>query len=113
MTDTVNIFPDYSNPIVVGPTNGMKARGIVDMEEEIRVPFGRRCWAEVDLAQIVRNYRLYRDAMPVRKEVMAVVKANAYGHGDAKTAAALERAGCGRFAVSNVGEAARLREGAG
>ena len=49
---------------------------------QLKVPYGRRCWAEVDLSQIVRNYRMYRDSMKVPKEVMCVVKANAYGHGD-------------------------------
>ena len=78
---------------------------------ELRVPFGRRCWAEVDLDQIVANYRIYQAHMPVRKEVMCVVKANAYGHGDVPVASALTRAGCRRFAVSNVEEAVRLREG--
>ena len=63
---------------------------------EIKVPFGRRCWAEVDLSQIVRNYRIYRDSMNPRKEVMCVVKANAYGHGDVKVSLALEKAGCTR-----------------
>ena len=78
---------------------------------ELKVPYGRRCWAEVDLSQIVRNYRLYRDSMKVKKEVMCVVKANAYGHGDVQVSLALEKAGCARFAVSNVEEAVRLRTG--
>ena len=75
------------------------------------MPFGRRCWAEVNVDQIVRNYRIYRESMKVRKEMMCVVKANAYGHGDVPVALALEKAGCARFAVSNVEEAVRLRNG--
>ena len=77
---------------------------------QISVPFGRRCWAEVDLGQIVSNYRLYRENMPVKKDVMAVVKADAYGHGDVRVSLALQQAGCRRFAVSNVQEAVRIRE---
>ena len=78
---------------------------------EMNVPYGRRCWAEVDLSRIVRNYRLYRESMKIPKEVMCVVKANAYGHGDVQVSLALEQAGCARFAVSNVEEAVRLRTG--
>ncbi len=78
---------------------------------ERKVPYGRRCWAEVDLDQIVRNYRLYAESMQVRRDIMCVVKANAYGHGDLPVALALQKAGCTRFAVSNVEEAVRLRSG--
>lgn len=41
---------------------------------------------------------------------MAVVKADAYGHGDAKIALALQEAGIRNFAVSNVEEAVGLRK---
>ena len=39
---------------------------------------------------------------------MAVVKANAYGHGAPKVALALQSEGCRNFAVSNVEEAMEL-----
>ena len=81
------------------------------MEHEFSVPFGRRCWAEVDLAQIVRNYTAYRNSLVSPAEIMCVVKADAYGHGDIPVAGALAEAGCSRFAVSNVEEAVRLRRG--
>ncbi len=42
---------------------------------------------------------------------MAVVKANAYGHGDVPVAGALAEAGVARFAVATIPEARRLREG--
>ena len=94
--------------------NGRKSRLIrrpAGGMNELKVPYGRRCWAEVDLDQIVRNYRLYAESMKIRREIMCVVKANAYGHGDVPVALALEKAGCGRFAVSNIEEAVRLRSG--
>jgi len=43
-------------------------------------------------------------------DVMAVVKADAYGHGAAPVTAALAAAGCRRFAVLTVGEAVALRD---
>ena len=43
----------------------------------------RRTWAEVDLDRLGENYRNYRSLLPEGIEVMCVVKAFCYGHGDA------------------------------
>ena len=67
-------------------------------------------WVEIDLGRIVNNYRICSSLAP-GKRIMAVVKANAYGHGDVEVAAALESAGCTFFAVANPSEALRLRKG--
>ncbi len=45
-----------------------------------------------------------------RRDVIAVVKADAYGHGAAPVARALAQAGCRRLAVLSVAEAAALRD---
>lgn len=70
--------------------------------------FEKRCWAEIDLDRIEQNLAVIRRHAPNSK-IMAVVKADAYGHGDAVTAATLEAAGADRFAVSGFVEALRLR----
>jgi alanine racemase len=70
----------------------------------------RRCWAEIDLAALERNLRLIRGSLPARMRYVAVVKADAYGHGLQQTAAHLMHAGADLFAVANVTEAAALRE---
>ena len=70
--------------------------------------FEKRCWAEVDLDRIEQNLAVIRSKAPHSK-IMAVVKADAYGHGDAVIAATLEAAGADRFAVSGFVEALRLR----
>jgi alanine racemase len=67
-----------------------------------------RAWAEIDLGALVRNYRAIR-ARAQDKRVIAVVKANAYGHGVLLVAKALAGAGCDAFAVFSVEEAAELR----
>ena len=72
--------------------------------------FVRRCWVEVDLHVLLENLRLYRENLLSPHEVMAVVKANAYGHGDVQIASVLQKAGVSHFAVSNIEEAVRLRE---
>lgn len=69
-----------------------------------------RCWAEIDLAALERNLRLIRASLPAHMRYVAVVKADAYGHGLHHTAARLMHAGADLFAVANVTEAAALRE---
>ncbi len=69
-----------------------------------------RCWAEVDLDQLKKNLRLYRACLPPKAEIMAVVKADAYGHGDRAVSAALYREGIRRFAVATLSEGIGLRE---
>jgi alanine racemase len=69
-----------------------------------------RCWAEIDLAALERNLRLIRASLPAGIRYVAVVKADAYGHGLPQTAARLMHAGADLFAVANIAEAAAIRE---
>jgi alanine racemase len=69
-----------------------------------------RCWAEIDLAALERNLRLIRASLPSHMRYVAVVKADAYGHGLQQAAARLMHAGTDLFAVANLAEAAALRE---
>jgi alanine racemase len=50
-----------------------------------------RSWVQIDEARLAENYRVVREAAGA--EVLAVVKANAYGHGLERCAVALARAG--------------------
>lgn len=78
------------------------------MSTASRLPL--RCWAEIDLAVLERNLRLIRASLPPHMRYVAVVKADAYGHGLHQTAARLMHAGADLFAVANLAEAAALRE---
>lgn len=69
-----------------------------------------RCWAEIDLAGLERNLRLIRASLPKHMRYVAVVKADAYGHGLQQAAARLMHAGADLFAVANIAEATALRE---
>ncbi len=71
----------------------------------------RRSWVEIDLGQIERNYKILRNYNSNYKPIMAVVKADAYGHGDLEIAKRLESVGINNFAVSNLEEACKLRKG--
>jgi len=70
----------------------------------------RRCWVEIDLAALERNLKLIRASLPPHIKYVAVVKADAYGHGLPHIAARLMHSGADLFAVASVAEAMGLRE---
>jgi len=65
-------------------------------------------WLEVDRANLAWNLQQI-SAQVKGKPVMAVVKANAYGHGLEGVAQALQAAGVNHFLVAKLDEARRLR----
>ena len=67
-----------------------------------------RAWVEVDHVAIRSNLRAIRRRAP-DAQVIGVVKANAYGHGDVAVARTLVGAGVERLAVATVDEAVGLR----
>lgn len=67
-----------------------------------------RVWAEINLDALGKNIDEIKKFAP-GKDIMAVVKANAYGHGVALVAPELFSLGITRFCVSNMGEAKELR----
>jgi len=80
-----------------------------------------RTWAEVDLGAVAKNYRtlaslltagnIGRPASPAANpRIIAVVKAEAYGHGMLPVARALAAAGATMFGVAFVEEGIRLRQ---
>lgn len=69
-----------------------------------------RTWIEVDLNKVIHNTKVV-DNLIGKTKIMAVVKANAYGHGDVQIAKLLQdELGIDFFAVSSVDEAVVLRE---
>lgn len=66
-------------------------------------------WVEIDAAAIVQNLRQVRTLLKTGVRLIAVVKANAYGHGAAGTASILESQGVDFFAVTYLQEALQLR----
>ncbi len=69
----------------------------------------KRSWAEIDLDRLQNNLRQIKQ-FAKGSLVMAVVKADAYGHGAVYAARALTQAGADWLAVSNLDEALQLRE---
>lgn len=69
----------------------------------------RPIWAEISRGRLLHNYRWLRGLAGPETELLAVVKANAYGHGMSDCAPVLARDGCRWFGVTCVEEGAALR----
>lgn len=75
------------------------------MLEDIRRP----AWAEVDLEAIIHNMQEIRRIVQPTAEIMAVLKANGYGHGAVEVAQVVLNSGATRLGVATLGEALKLR----
>lgn len=69
----------------------------------------RPAWAEIDLGAVRHNVERVRSRLSPGTRYMAVVKANAYGHGDVECARAALDAGAAWLGVALVDEGVRLR----
>jgi len=67
-----------------------------------------RCWAEIDLAALRHNAEIARRCLGPEVAILAVIKANAYGHGLAQIARALAQQ-VQLFGVANLQEAIETR----
>lgn len=70
--------------------------------------FLHRTWAEISVSALVHNFKTIKNSAKDCR-LMAVVKADAYGHGTDIVLPALISAGADCFAVSNIDEAMELR----
>ncbi len=77
------------------------------MTEAARSP--HRAWIELDHDGLRQNLGVLRATAGSGKQVIAVVKANAYGHGAVETSRTLLDAGAERLAVATLGEGLELR----
>ena len=71
---------------------------------------GRPTYAEIDLSALKQNYQLIRSSIPRRTEILAVVKADAYGHGFMEVSRELEKLGVNAFGVAFLAEGIQLRK---
>lgn len=69
-----------------------------------------RAWREIDLAALRRNAAALQECLGQSCRLMAVVKAEAYGHGGVLCAKTLQKAGINAFAVATLSEAVELRK---
>lgn len=69
-----------------------------------------RAWLEINLNNLENNINEIRKTIPSKTKIMAVVKANAYGHGIIDISKKLEQIGIQDFAVATLQEAVTLRQ---
>jgi alanine racemase len=69
----------------------------------------RPCWVEIRTRLLEENYRFLRTLAPADAELLAIVKADAYGHGLELCATAAVRAGAEWLGVTSVEEAVATR----
>lgn len=69
-----------------------------------------RAWIEIDFNNLKHNVKTLKKAMPQGCELMAVVKAEAYGHGALEISEYLNTIGIKAFAVATIDEGIKLRQ---
>ena len=70
----------------------------------------RAAWREVDLEAIRHNLRALRGVIGPRIKIMAVIKANGYGHGIIQVAKTEMEGGAQKLGVAMLQEALQLRK---
>ncbi|MDR2547379.1 MAG: serine racemase VanT catalytic subunit [Lachnospiraceae bacterium] len=83
--------------------------------DETKNPDKTRAWIELDLENLRHNISILREKIEAAAShptprLMAVVKANAYGHGAVRVANELNKNGIFAFAVATVSEGVELRK---
>ena len=81
------------------------------MTEKLPKLYGTgRAWAQIDLEALSFNAASLRSKLHEGCELMAIIKADAYGHGARRVAERLYADGVKSFAVAAIAEAVKLRE---
>ena len=78
---------------------------------ETQTQFFRDTWAEINLDHLYENVKNIKGHIPKDVNMFAVVKANAYGHGDVQSSLTALAAGAHGLAVAFLDEAISLRRG--
>jgi alanine racemase len=71
----------------------------------------QRAWVEIDELALSHNVSQLRTLLAANTRLMAVVKADAYGHGALNVARIVLEAGCSALAIATLAEGIELRQG--
>ena len=93
-------------PVVFGKQ--IARRLLIMPDFPVSTPHPQRCWAEIDLAALRHNLTVVRSQIGPVSRIMAIVKADAYGHGLGGVLTTLAQE-VDQFGVANVTEALDLR----
>ncbi len=70
----------------------------------------RSCWLEIDLDALKNNFEVVKSKLSAETPILAVVKADAYGHGAEIVSKTLSENGVDFFGVATLEEALKLRQ---
>lgn len=70
----------------------------------------RDTWLDIDMGALEHNAAVLRKGIPHNKEIMAILKADAYGHGAVMVLPALQAYGVTQVGVASIDEALQIRE---
>lgn len=102
-------------PSIKGITKRHRSRLSLKVIDRQRVGVGEnprhpRAWAQIDLGALSHNVTQLKNFLSPTTELMAVVKADAYGHGAVEVARTVLEAGASRLAIATAEEGIRLRK---
>ncbi|MDM9380647.1 alanine racemase [Chlorogloeopsis sp. ULAP01] len=87
-----------------------QSSGVAAQQCDTYAWFSQRAWVEIDLAALSHNVQQLRRFLSSRTQLMAVVKADAYGHGSVTVAQTALQSGASWLGVATVPEGIQLRE---
>ena len=91
--------------------SGEQANGVVPHQNcDTYAWFSQRAWVEIDLVALSNNVQQLRKLISEHTDLMAVVKADAYGHGSVTVAQIALQSGASWLGVATVPEGIQLRE---
>jgi alanine racemase len=98
--------------LLVDPAqDGMRLPRADAVWDQVRVSHpARPTWLEIDVDAIAQNVRIIKELIGPDVRLMAVLKADAYGHGAVKTARTALNNGASYCGVASVNEAVQLRQ---
>lgn len=70
----------------------------------------RPTWMEIDLDNLIYNYKQIKKTIGEETEIMSIVKADAYGHGSVRIVKTLMDEGAKRFGVAHLSEALHIKK---
>ena len=69
-----------------------------------------RSWIEIDLKNLENNINEFKKIMSPQSQLLAIIKANAYGHGMIEIAHYLNKLGIKHFGVATIDEGIKIRK---
>jgi len=90
-------------------SQNVRSAGAIRQNKELAAPGRRWAWAQIDRDAIRFNLKKFRKHLGPDVKIMAVVKADGYGHGACECALTALATGASMLGVSNVDEGIELR----